>query len=295
VPASTLPADVLAELVATLRRAGCVFAEDEAALLIDEATTSAQLDAMVSRRVAGEPLEQVLGWAQFCGLRILLEPGVFVPRRRTELMVSEAAELLREASHRTDSAVLLDLCCGSGAVGAAVLARSGVSPVEVHAADIHPASVRCARRNLAAIGNLAAFQTAGTTGTAAAVYQGDLFAPLPDDLRGRIDVLVANVPYVPTDAIDTLPPEARLHEPLAALDGGPDGLDVLRRVAAQALRWLAPGGALLVETSEHQAITASAILAKIGLLPRVASSEDLGATVLIGRRPTPEDQSRSIK
>jgi release factor glutamine methyltransferase len=270
VPASDLPADVLSELVATLRGAGCVFAEDEAALLIDEARTSAQLQGMVSRRVAGEPLEQVLGWAQFCGLRIVLEPGVFVPRRRTELMVSEAAVLLQEASRRPDPAVLLDLCCGSGAVGAAVLARSAVSPVELHAADIDPASARCARRNL---------------GLDAAVYQGDLYAALPDHLRGRIDVLVANVPYVPTDAIDTLPPEARLHEPLVALDGGPDGLDVLRRVAGPALRWLAPGGALLVETSERQAIAAVAVLTESGLLPRVASSEDLGATVLIGRRP----------
>jgi release factor glutamine methyltransferase len=276
VPAPDPPALDLLALVGTLRRAGCVFAEDEAALLIDAALTSAQLQEMVSRRVAGEPLEQVLGWAQFCGLRIVLEPGVFVPRQRTELMVTEAVTLLRQAAHRTDPAVLLDLCCGSGAVGAAVLTRSGVSPVEVHAADIDPASVRCARRNLAGVGPLA---------IAASVYQGDLFAPLPDHLRGRIDVLVANVPYVPTDAIVTLPPEARLHEPLAALDGGADGLNVLRRVAAHAAYWLAPGGALLVETSEHQAVPGVAVLAMHGLLPRTASSEDLGATVLIGRRP----------
>jgi release factor glutamine methyltransferase len=118
------------------------------------------------------------------------------------------------------------------------------------------------------------------------VYQGDLFEPLPAALRGRVDLLVANVPYVPTGEIGLLPPEAREHEARVALDGGADGLDVLRRVAADAPRWLAPGGHLLVETSQRQAPRAVAIVSRAWLVPRVASAEELAATVVIGTRPT---------
>src|SRR4051794_29781245 len=106
------------EVVARLRAAGCVFAEDEAALLMADATDGVQLDAMVARRAAGEPLEQVLGWAEFCGLRIAVEPGVFVPRRRTEFLAREAAARAPCGS----VPVVVDLCCGSGAPGVAAAA-----------------------------------------------------------------------------------------------------------------------------------------------------------------------------
>jgi release factor glutamine methyltransferase len=138
----------------------------------------------------------------------------------------------------------------------------------VNAADIDPAAVRCARQNL----------------PGGHVYQGDLYAPLPAGLRGRVAVLAANVPYVPSEQIGFLPPEAREHEPRAALDGGADGLDVLRRVAAGAVGWLAPGGHLLSEISERQAPQAEAALAAGGLAAHVVSSADLDVTVLIGRR-----------
>jgi release factor glutamine methyltransferase len=141
-----------------------------------------------------------------------------------------------------------------------------VPGIEVYAADIDPAAVRCARRNL----------------PADRVYAGDLYDALPVELRGRVDVLVANVPYVPTEAIAEMPPEARDHEPRAALDGGADGLDVLRKVAAAAPDWLAPGGHLLIETSEAQAPRAAAAFARGGLIARVATSEELCATVVIG-------------
>jgi release factor glutamine methyltransferase len=249
---------VLTSVVSRLRAAGCVFAEDEARLLVAAAATQADLDVLVSRRVAGLPLEQVLGWAAFLGLRIVIEPGVFVPRRRTELLARQAAALARRGS------VVVDLCCGSGAVGAAVSAR--VPGVELSAVDIEPAAVHCARRNV--------------TGT---VYEGDLYAPLPASLRGRVDVLVANAPYVPSDAVDLMPPEARLHEPLVALDGGTDGLDVLRRVIASAPVWLAPRGHLLFETGTRQAAAAVATVAAADLLPSVVTDEDLGATVVVGR------------
>jgi release factor glutamine methyltransferase len=247
-------------IVTRLRAAGCVFAEEEAQLLACAARTPADLVAMVDRRAAGVPLEHVLGWAEFCGLRIAVDPGVFVPRRRTEFLVHQAAELTRPG------AVVVDLCCGSGAVGAALVAI--LDRVELYAADIDLAAVRCAWRNVAAAGGR--------------VYVGDLYEPLPATLRGRVDVLVANAPYVPTGAIGLLPPEARIHEPRVALDGGADGLDVLRRVIAAAPRWLAPGGCLLVETSERQAPQLVETFACSGLISRVAGSDERNATVVIG-------------
>ncbi|MEV5410080.1 putative protein N(5)-glutamine methyltransferase [Thermopolyspora sp. NPDC052614] len=249
-------------IAARLRAAGCVFAEDEARLLMSAAATPADLDDMVERRSAGSPLEHVLGWAEFCGLRIAVGPGVFVPRQRTEHLVRQAAALAPE------HAVAVDLCCGSGALGAALAAHADIA--ELHAADIDPTAVRYARRNLP---------------RHAHIHQGDLYDPLPARLRGRVHVLMANVPYVPTGEIALLPAEARLHEPATALDGGLDGLDVLRRVAAEAPAWLAPGGCLLVETSRRQAATATGVMSRAGLTPRVAASDDPPATVVIARRP----------
>ncbi|AQS71093.1 putative protein N(5)-glutamine methyltransferase [Streptomyces pactum] len=249
-------------VVAALRAAGCVFAEDEAELLLDATRTAEELTVLVDRRVTGLPLELVLGWAEFRGLRIAVAPGVFVPRRRTEFLVTEAL------AQAPDAAVVVDLCCGSGAVGAALAAA--LDRPEVHAADVDPAAVCCARGNLADAGGR--------------VYAGDLFAPLPAALRGRVDVLAANVPYVPTGEVALLPAEARDHEPLVALDGGTDGLEVLRRVATEAPRWLAPGGCLLVETSERQAPAAVEAFTRAGLTPRLAVCEELYAHVVIGVR-----------
>jgi len=250
-------------VISRLRAAGCVFAEDEAQLLLSAGRTPADLADMLELRVGGLPLEHVLGWAEFCGLRIAVDPGVFVPRRRTELLVRQAAALARQG------AVVVDMCCGSGAVGAALVAA--LDRVELYAVDLDPAAVRCARRNVAAAGGQ--------------VYEGDLFEPLPAALRGRVDVLVANAPYVPTDAIALMPAEARLHEPRVALDGGAEGLDVQRRVAAEAPLWLAPDGHLLVETSERQAPLTVEAFARCGLVAQVASSDELDATVVIGTRP----------
>ena len=257
--------------MARLRAAGCVFAEDEARLLLATARSPEELDAMVERRAAGLPLEQVLGWAEFFGLRIAVDPGVFVPRRRTEFLVEQAVRLVRGDSIPPDppgtlarpGAIVVDLCCGAGAIGAALAAA--VDQAEVHAVDIDPAAVRCARRNVPGH-----------------VYQGDLYQPLPASLRGRVGILAANVPYVPTAEIGSLPAEARAHEPLVALDGGPDGLDVLRRVAAGAPWWLASGGHLLIETSERQVPLASAAFVANGLTARIATSDELNATVVIG-------------
>jgi release factor glutamine methyltransferase len=247
-------------VVAQLRAAGCVFAEDEAALILEAARDSHDLAELVARRVSGLPLEVVLGWAGFCGLRIVVEPGVFVPRRRTEVVVREAVAVAGPG------AVVLDLCCGTGAVGAAIHDR--VPGVELYAADIEPAAVRCARRNLEPVG--------GT------VLEGDLFDALPASLRGRIDVIAVNAPYVPTASIALMPPEAREHEPHVTLDGGADGVDVQRRVAAGAGEWLATGGHLLIETSPDQAARTVAAFEASGLTASVRRLEDVEGTVVIG-------------
>ena len=306
-------------MVARLRAAGCVFAEDEAQVLVSAARTRGELDSMVARRAAGEPLEQVVGWAEFCGLKFLADPGVFVPRRRSEFLVAVAAG---HAGRRAASAppVIVDLCCGTGALGLAVAAELGLgtepgggpdrdgrpfgssrsgslepgredpaeetagfggagfparfaaslSGVELHAADIDPAAVSCARRNVEPAGGH--------------VYAGDLFAALPGSLRGQIDVLVCNAPYVPTAEIGFMPAEAREHEALMALDGGVDGLAVLRRAASGAAGWLAPGGVLLVETSGRQAPSMAAAMTASGLTARVYADDEYGATVVTGVR-----------
>ncbi len=266
VPASGPAQPPYDRVVRELRSAGCVFAEDEARLLLDAARTPAELASMVRRRAAGQPLEHLLGWAEFHGLRIAVDAGVFVPRRRTEFLVRLALDRLRAG----DGTVVVDLCCGSGAVAAAVLADGcapGAPALEVHAADIEPQAVRCARRNLGGIGGH--------------VHEGDLYAALPARLRGRVDVLIANAPYVPTGAIGLMPPEARDHEPRLALDGGPDGLDVLRRVVAGAPDWLAPGGCLLLETSRRQAELLLDALARARLAGRLTTSDELDASVLV--------------
>ncbi|WP_106267853.1 MULTISPECIES: putative protein N(5)-glutamine methyltransferase [Isoptericola] len=281
-------------LVARLRAAGCVFAEDEARLLLEhvgrttgaapaaaaapeaapEVAAADELAVLVARRVAGEPLEHLLGWVELAGHRWSVGPGVFVPRRRTELMVRTALQGTPRAAD-----VVVDLCCGCGAVGGAVAlglqggpgprTRPG-RPVELHASDVDAAAVAHARRNLAPLG--------GT------VHQGDLFDPLPAHLRGGVDVLLCHAPYVPTAAIPGMPPEARDHEPVAALDGGTDGLDVLRRVVAAAPGWLRPGGRLLFEVGSDQVDGALALVAAAALVGHVVRDEDddgPGGTVVV--------------
>jgi release factor glutamine methyltransferase len=253
-------ADPLSAAVDALRAAGCVFAEDEARLLLAAARTPADLAGMVGRRAAGLPLEVLLGWAEFCGVRVAVDPGVFVPRQRTAFLVEQAVARARAG------AVVLDLCCGTGALGLAIATALG--QVELHASDLDPAAVRCARRNLAPVGGR--------------VHSGDLYQPLPASLLGRVEVLVVNAPYVPSDAIALMPPEARDHEPRLALDGGPDGVDVQRRVAAGARRWLAPGGSLLMETGRRLAVRTAEAVTGAGLDARVLESAETRCTVVIG-------------
>lgn len=250
-----------AGLVGRLRAAGCVYAEDEAALLVEAARDDAHLERLAAERVAGTPLEQVLGWAEFCGLRVVVAPTVFVPRRRTELLVRAALEELAPGD------VVVDLGCGTGAIAAALLAAE--PSLDVWAVDVDPAAVACARRNL----------------PPDRVREGDLYDALPDRLRGRVALLAANAPYVPTAVIATMPPEARDHEARVALDGGVDGLEVQRRVIAGAPEWLAHGGRVLVETSRPQADRTAAAMRGAGLAADVRHDPELDGTVAAGRHP----------
>jgi len=269
---------VLDEIAGRLRAAGCVFAEDEAAVLSAAAPDLPTLHELVRRRAGGEPLEQVVGYADFCGVRVRLRPGVFVPRVRSTLLVTLAATALTkespttkqssatEGSTATERRTVLDLCCGSGALGMAV--RHRVPAITLHAADSDPTAVACATDNLGPD-----------------VHRSDLFTGLPAHLRGRIDVLLANVPYVATRHLPFLPAEARLHEPRTALDGGEDGLTLFRAVVAEAPAWLAPGGLLLSEITRAQIPVAVDAVRAAGLDPAVHSDEDLDATVVTGTRP----------
>ncbi len=241
-------------IVDRLRAAGCVFAEDEAALILAESSDAGMIESMVSRRVAGEPLEYIVGWAEFRGRRYRVEPGSFVPRHRTGLLVDLAI------ARCAPGAVVLDLCCGSGALGAAV--ADAVPNVRLWSSDL---DARSARLNL----------------DPQHVFEGDLFSPLPEALRGWVDVLICNTPYVPTAEIDLLPREARMFERIETLDGGSDGLDVQRRLASEVRQWLAPGGVVLVEVGAVQARASAALFAEHGLAATIEVDDDTETTVVV--------------
>jgi release factor glutamine methyltransferase len=237
-----------------------VFAEDEAALLVEAAAEEpAVLARLLAAREAGDPLEHLLGWVAFGGRRVAVGPGVFVPRVRTELLAEQALVLV------TPGDVVVELCCGVAAVAALLQADGRVG--ELYAADVDPAAVGYARRNVTEPG---------------VVLVGDLYEPLPSGLRGRVDLLVANAPYVPTGAIALMPREARDHEPLVALDGGADGVDVQRRIITGSRAWLRPGGSLLIETGREQAVITAGEMRAAGLTATVVTDDQRDATVVIG-------------
>lgn len=251
-------------VAARLRGSGSVYAEEEADLLLDR-FAGPELEAAVRERLAGVPLEHIVGWAQFADLRIAVAPGVFVPRRRTELLLELALANLPPRG------TLVELCCGAAAVATAVATRR--TDVAVHASDLDPVSVACARRNLEPVGGR--------------VGQGDIDSGVPPELAGAVDVLVANAPYVPTEQIGLMPTEARDHEPRLALDGGADGTAVQARVVAAAGRLLRPGAVLLLECAASQAEATAALMVQGGLTPRVMRDEARAATCVVGRAPGP--------
>ncbi|MFL5882937.1 MAG: peptide chain release factor N(5)-glutamine methyltransferase [Actinomycetota bacterium] len=264
-----------------LAAAGCVSARAEADWLLEEAVDEESLRAMVARRVAGEPLQYVIGWAPFGPLRLVVGPGVFVPRPETEGLADRAATRLRSRPEPPEGSgeprggarvrpIAVDVCTGSGAIACFLAAE--VPGARVLATELDPGALAWARRNADRYG--------------VELLAGDLDEPLPAALAGRVDVLCANVPYVPSGAIATLPTDVRDHEPRLALDGGPDGLDVLRRLVARAGHWLAPGGGLLCEIGEDQAETGVALLTAAGLVEVAVHPDLVGRDrILEGTRP----------
>jgi release factor glutamine methyltransferase len=216
-------------VVARLEAAGCVAAIEEAAMLSERAgCDDGVLEAMLRRREGGEPVEWIVGWAPFCGLRVGIRAGVYVPRAQTELLAREGASCLPSGG------VAVDLATGSGAI--AMVLQAAQATATVVATELDPAACECAKAN------------------GVDVLGGDLDAPLPESFAGTVDVITANVPYVPADSLRLLPRDVQQREPRLALDGGADGLDLVRRVLALAPRWLRPGsGRVLVEIGPDQA------------------------------------------
>jgi release factor glutamine methyltransferase len=192
----------------------------------------------IERRVAGEPLQYVTGEVPFRHLVLHVRPGTFIPRPETEVLVDVALEALPPAS--VAGPLVVDVCTGSGAVAVSIAFER--PDAVVHATEVVPATAGIARLN------------AEKAGVAArvSVLEGDLFSPLAAELRGRVDVVTANPPYIPTAEMADLPTEVASFEPRVALDGGVDGLDVVRRIVDEARVWLRPGGALVIETDTNR-------------------------------------------
>jgi release factor glutamine methyltransferase len=226
-------------LAARLAAAGFVAARDEAAeLLACAAGDRARLDALVRRRLTGEPLAWITGRVAFCGLDVRVDPGVYVPRWHSEALARRAVERLPAAG------AAVDLCTGTGAIAKVLTtARPGARVV---ASDVDVRAVACAAAN------------------GVEVYRGDLFAPLPEGLRGRVDVVVGVVPYVPTPELALLQRDTFAFESPLSYDGGPDGTEVLRRALADAPRFLRRGGTLLLELGGGQAEALHGDLARLG-------------------------------
>jgi release factor glutamine methyltransferase len=226
-------------LTALLAREGFVAAAEEAEELLEAAGSDpARLDALVARRLTGEPLAWITGGVEFCGRRIAVHPGVYVPRWQTELLARRAVARLPSGG------TAIDLCTGSGALAATLAAeRPGARVV---ACDVDARAVACAVAN------------------GVEAYAGDLYDALPGDLAGGVDVIAGVVPYVPTPELGLLQRDTFSFETALAYDGGDDGADLLRRAAAGAARFLAPGGALLLELGEGQPEALAGDLARLG-------------------------------
>jgi release factor glutamine methyltransferase len=258
-------------LVELLERGGFVAAGEEAdELLVRAAGDGALLDALVARRLTGEPLAWITGGVVFCGLEIRVDPGVYVPRWQTEPLALRAAERLPAGG------AAIDLCTGSGAIARTLRARR--PDARVVASDVDERAVACAAAN------------------GVEVYLGDLLAPLPRALEGRVDVVVGVVPYVPTPDLPLLQRDTFSFESPLSYDGGADGTGILRRVLAGSPRFLRPGGALLLELGGRQADLLAGDLERLGYVDvAVLIDEDgdvRGIEATLGERRAPSSAPR---
>ena len=225
-----LSPDSNVRVTARLAQAGCVAPKEEAGLLGDAARDEGELDDFVRRREAGEPLAWIVGHVTFCGRHVNVAPGVYVPRVQSEELACRAATRLAQCADQESRPVrALELCAGAGAIAHHLAVE--VPEATIIAADLDARAVACARSN------------------GLATVCADLAAPVVSE---SLDLLVAVAPYVPTGHIDLLPTDVRRYEPHRALDGGNDGLSIVRRVVTEASRVLRPDGWLLIEIGGDQ-------------------------------------------
>lgn len=246
----SVPGDAQA-LTDLLSREGFLAAKEEAvALLARAGGDTAVLQALVDRRLTGEPLAWIIGDATFCDLTVRVDPGVYVPRWLSEPLARHAAARLPE------DGIAVDLCTGSGAIAMTLAAaRPGARVV---ASDVDERSIACALTN------------------GVDAYIGDLFAPLPPAIQGHVDVVVGVVPYVPTPELPLLQRDTFTFEGTLAYDGGVDGTAILRRVLDESPRWLRTGGALLLELGGVQADLLAGDLARLGYADVIVLADEDG-------------------
>ncbi len=220
--------------------AGMTADEFRAALNEPVRTTVARsLEAMVARRRSGEPLQYVMrSWA-FRRLEVMVDGRVLIPRPETETLVELA---LAEVKKRGDGAVVVDLGTGSGVIGLSIAAEAYPQKIEVWLTDYSADALDVARANLAGIGR---------AGSVVRVSEGSWFSALPSELRGRVQVVVANPPYI-AEGDAEVEPGVHEWEPHHALYSGESGLDAIREIVSTAPEWLAPGGVLLMEMGHRQ-------------------------------------------
>ncbi len=230
-------------------------------------------DAMLLRRIAGEPLQYVIGSWSFRTLDLLVNSDVLIPRPETEYLVELALrELAKLGAARDERLVAVDMGTGSGAIGLSLAAEH--ERVEVWLTDLSSAALGIARSNLAGIGRSAAVRVR--------VSEGSWFDALPAELQGTVSLIASNPPYVCTSA--ELPLSVADWEPTGALFSGEDGLDDIRQILSGASRWLRPGGCLVMELAPDQAERAVELAAQAGLNGPTVMSDQYGqARVLIAR------------
>jgi release factor glutamine methyltransferase len=264
------PQSDVTNLTARLSRAGFIAADEEANELIARAAGDVVLlDSLVARRLTGEPLAWITGRVSFCGIEVRVDPGVYVPRWQSEPLAGRAVDCL------PPTGVAIDLCTGSGAIARTLTTnRPGARVV---ASDIDERAVACAAAN------------------GVEVYRGDLFAPLPHELEGRVDVIVAVVPYVPTPALPMLQRDTFAFESTLSYDGGPEGTDILRRVLRQSPRFLRRGGALLLELGGEQADLLRDDLARLGYVDVSVLVDDEGDVRGIEASAAPPTPTQGVR
>jgi len=241
------------------------------------APIAARFLGLVERRAAREPLQHLLGWEDFHGVRLAVTPDVLVPRPETEGLVAWAIEILRGRP----VPVVADLGTGSGAIACAI--AQALPTAEVLAVEVSAGALAVASRNVRALGLAARVR----------LLAGDLFAPLAS-IPASLDLVVANPPYLPSAIIPSLPPEVSRHEPRAALDGGPDGLAVIRRIIADAPAALRADGWLMMEIGEEQAGPVASLMAAEGFSGIRARRDLVGIERYIGGRWAPTGTTLAV-